>query len=757
MASNPAQIRALLVGIDQYSKTNDGENLDGCVRDVENIYDILLKLGIPPGNVATLTAPLPGHATPSLGSPRSPTRDNVLKELDKIKNMKKQPGDVFIFHYSGHGDRRRTKHRWLKGFNAKDELFCTLGDDISDVELGGRLSELETQGVTVFAILDCCHSGGLDRKSSRGKRRCRNREPTTNDHGDYDHGRSVNASEPEDGAHTSKRRNAVLGPSYLYRSREYNVIAACQPREFACEVWRPNTDGIDESHGALTYHLAESILSLEESQEPVTYEHLQGVLTAKMQSVDDVTQHPKYFGEENRVVFSADVVKGGGRYLRASVIQKNKGSLTLNKGLASSIAVGDRFLLFSPSQSFMGLVTADYGGAVEVEVSRVEGSRAIVVPYDSGQTTASIQSVHPGWVAQLYKRATPVVVRVSLPKRMDPHAEKRLRERWHSYIDPCMPVALQFGRESNKPAFSVDVSQPDGIFRVRDEDARPPRPILHLPRVEAEGPENVEQLMGLLHHLCTYRLVAKIPTSKSSMSPRYDFEVESVSHDKDSAYSLGAWKVRFRNRHTQPLYVTILNLTPAYGVSMSFPGKHDSTEELGPGDEIEDRGSKGFIIEIEPPDLLLGSVPTTMFLNGPPTELAARATPVNPDFEMKDVLKLFVTTAPQNFNHYKLPDLEENPEKLATRLKEILRGQGQRAKRREYKVPIWTVDEIVITTPERKSKWTWGWRRGVVHREVRERKLVIAGLVIAGGVVATVGWKFWPLLRELRPWRWLRA
>jgi hypothetical protein len=767
MASDPTRIQAVLIGIDLYSDTNEDENLDGCVRDVENIYDILhTKLGIPSQSIATLTAHCGRGSNTSFRRTGSPTRANVLNELDKWKNMPKQPGDVFIFHYSGHGDRRRTQHRFLKGFNAKDELLCTLNGEISDVELGNRLDELAKQGVTVIAILDCCHSGGLDRKIEnkdpatnelrdnpnnandtrkagdckmrRGKRRCRNKDPATNELRDNPNNAN-DTREPGDRIKTLGTRNANIGQSYLYKHRGYNLIAACQPREYACEVWR-DVDGVEKPHGALTYYLVKSMRSLENSMEPVTYERLQGVLKAEIQSADDVEQQPRYLGDPTRILFSADILEDGARRLRANVIEKTSNSVTLNKGLSSSIAVGDQFQLFSPSQSFMGLVTADHSSAVEVEIMSAEDSKAKAILY--GEEATSLLGVGIGWIGQLSKRAQPAIVHIRLPE-MDPDARQRLEQDWPSYVDPRMPVDLDFSNPVNRVAFSVDVNQ--GIFQVRDEDGRH---MPHLPRVYADGPSNVQQLMGLLHHLCSYRLVANIPCSKSASAPYYDFEIEPIDHSKKEAGTLGAWRVRFKNRHDGPLYVTILNLSPAYGIQMLFPRKDNGSHEVERGTEIEDRGV-GFVIDMVPPELLLGSVPPTLFLNGP-LEGRAETGPIDPNFEMKDVLKLFVTTEAEDFNHYALADLEVDPDKLVERLEKKLRGR--RAKRREPELQTWTVDEIEITTPNKKPKTKTFAKRSLMRREAMGRNLLI-GISITGGAAILLGWTFWP---ASRPYGWIR-
>ncbi len=138
--------KALLVGINDYREIND---LSGCINDVTNIRDILLKYY--------------GFAVPDirvLVNSRA-TKANILARLKWLVTGAKK-GDALVFHYSGHGTRVRDRN----GDELKDhmdEAICPWdtnwdGGLILDDDLYNIFEGLKT-GVSFEVILDSCHSG----------------------------------------------------------------------------------------------------------------------------------------------------------------------------------------------------------------------------------------------------------------------------------------------------------------------------------------------------------------------------------------------------------------------------------------------------------------------------------------------------------------------------------------------------------------------------------------------------------------------
>src|SRR5277367_614032 len=169
----PCNVWSVIVGIDYYS-TDPRGNLQGCVRDANNMRDFLMsKLQVPQNHITTLLAPDPSSTPPGVTF-GNPSRAGILESLKDITTQA-QAGDLVWFHYSGHGDRLRTKFPTLKTDTVLDEVLCAVDEDIRDVDLDDALSQLTKANLQVLAVLDSCHSGGATRDSRGLKVRCRSR------------------------------------------------------------------------------------------------------------------------------------------------------------------------------------------------------------------------------------------------------------------------------------------------------------------------------------------------------------------------------------------------------------------------------------------------------------------------------------------------------------------------------------------------------------------------------------------------------
>ena len=140
-------LKALLVGINRYKM--DGADLLGCVNDVTNIRDILLKyFGF---TVKDIRMVVDGRAT----------KKAIMERLQwLIKGAK--AGDRLLFHFSGHGSQIRDRN----GDELKDhldEILCPHDMDwdgtyIVDDDLAKIFAKVP-KGVNLEVLLDSCHSG----------------------------------------------------------------------------------------------------------------------------------------------------------------------------------------------------------------------------------------------------------------------------------------------------------------------------------------------------------------------------------------------------------------------------------------------------------------------------------------------------------------------------------------------------------------------------------------------------------------------
>jgi Caspase domain. len=139
--------RALLVGINKYKMP--GADLSGCVNDVTNMRDIMLKyFGFTTRNIRVLVD-------------ERATKKNIMERLKWLVGRVKAD-DRLLFHYSGHGsqivDRDGDE---LK--DKMDEIICPHdmdweGNFISDDDLRALFANLPKE-VNLEVVLDSCHSG----------------------------------------------------------------------------------------------------------------------------------------------------------------------------------------------------------------------------------------------------------------------------------------------------------------------------------------------------------------------------------------------------------------------------------------------------------------------------------------------------------------------------------------------------------------------------------------------------------------------
>ena len=150
---------ALLVGINEYS----AQPLRGCVNDMELQRQLLIhRFGFNPKDIHTLTD---GQAT----------RQGILEAFEEYLIRQAKPGDVVVYHYSGHGSRVIDPNPIVVEPGSKDGLngtFVPINGSLPP-EQGGVVEDI--MGHTLFllmlalksenftAVLDSCYSGGATR------------------------------------------------------------------------------------------------------------------------------------------------------------------------------------------------------------------------------------------------------------------------------------------------------------------------------------------------------------------------------------------------------------------------------------------------------------------------------------------------------------------------------------------------------------------------------------------------------------------
>ncbi|MGK7925791.1 MAG: caspase domain-containing protein [Spirulina sp.] len=159
--STPRKL-ALLVGINAYHS----QALDGCLNDIDLQRTLLIhRFGFNPRDIQVV-------------ADAAATRAGILTAFEEHLIKQAKPGDVVMYHYSGHGSRIFDPHPIVvepdgEGLNG---TFVPVDSDLPPgyPEVGGTvqdimghtlfllMSALRTENVTV--VLDSCFSGGAIRQ-----------------------------------------------------------------------------------------------------------------------------------------------------------------------------------------------------------------------------------------------------------------------------------------------------------------------------------------------------------------------------------------------------------------------------------------------------------------------------------------------------------------------------------------------------------------------------------------------------------------
>lgn len=157
--STPRKL-ALLVGINSYPQAKRFNNLEGCLNDVELQRQLLIhRFGFNPN---------PSASDIMILKDGEATREGILTAFNEHLIKQAKPGDVVVFHFSGHGSRVVDPYKISSdGLNstfvpADDNSMSEKGivNDIMGRNLFLLMSALKQKTENVTVVLDSCHSGG---------------------------------------------------------------------------------------------------------------------------------------------------------------------------------------------------------------------------------------------------------------------------------------------------------------------------------------------------------------------------------------------------------------------------------------------------------------------------------------------------------------------------------------------------------------------------------------------------------------------
>jgi len=238
----PPTKKALLVGINKYQIP--GNDLNGCVNDVENMYNLLRNTyNFYGDNIRVLTD-------------ERATKANILERLDwLIKDS--VPGDHLLFQFSGHGSQIRDRNGDELS-DGLDEILCphdmNWDDPLSDDVLKPYFQKVNSEAKLVF-FCDSWHSGTIMDLTERRNLNSRQLDK---------HENSRFLTPPFDIKSRSikrkniKRRQIGVKKGITYTNEQNHILlAGCQENQYSSDA---KIDG--QWQGAFTYSLIKTLTNM---------------------------------------------------------------------------------------------------------------------------------------------------------------------------------------------------------------------------------------------------------------------------------------------------------------------------------------------------------------------------------------------------------------------------------------------------------------------------------------------------------------
>ena len=581
MATQAPIIYALLIGIDHYSPNRLYKSLKGAVRDI-NLVDTFLKgtLKIPTERIRKLTSPNEEDTAlleAKSAEDQDPTYENIVNAFSEITKTA-NPGEQVYIHYAGHGGRATTLYPFKQAPNDEGIVPMDIGDTeegryLRDVEITTLLKRMTDKGLVVTMVLDSCHSGG----ATRGDAEIRSAEQTDT----APRSSKSLVAEPQELEQNwlDSTRNKAMGAAGLSQSKEYVLLAACRPNEYAYEY---AVNGGTERHGALTYWMIDTLTSAATSGQPLTYKLLHDRVNAQVQS-KFAQQIPMILGESSRLVFGSDTWSTP--FTIAVIKADSETQVTLNAGQAQGLSKGTRFSIY-PFKTTDFTDKAHQVAIIEItEIEASESTARVVKPEEGG--IAVNGKLEPGAPAIMVSAPVDLIQRVRLTSdKIEGDKENELPSnlvsRQQEVLDKIRHALTGNGWVVEEKAGESALYQV-AIDREGNYELCKSIPIPNLrPLLSIDDPTSPQRVVDRLVHLAKYQAVESLDNSSSKLTRSINIEIlkeDGTAFDDSENLVTQDGEViclRLTNQGNQSLKVAVLDIEPTWAVSQLPIGGSES-------------------------------------------------------------------------------------------------------------------------------------------------------------------------------------
>ncbi|KAH7183207.1 caspase domain-containing protein [Fusarium flagelliforme] len=581
---------ALLVGVNNYLKAdsstrkdNNGsavtlDDLGGCENDVLNLKKMLdKKYGITNATIMI------SSSSPNAKSYQQPTYQNIENAFQKVTQTA-QKGDLFFFHFSGHGARLNTTRNPPNGHTKDPSLlpmdFCQGQPAVRGWILNHWLRRLYQKGVEVVVSLDSCYSGGAWRTDGMKRTVGEDWKPPVNLPVDEEQALDAAVSDIP-----SVERNAVPIDSWGINPYNFTLMAACKSNQSAQECRQ--ADG--KICGVFTATL---VSHLDSDSRLKTYRAVCAAIKGKFEA-SSMTQTPMVYGHDRlQFLGTTEPCCAMPLYVRVE-----KGSIRIPEGKIHGVTRGTEYTRLLPDAH--KLVVED----VEDTVSFVK------IPDNTQSVWKSGDEIYRSRLST--QQPFRVLVDPILPSAFSEALLRKLEQHLHGPIEvvtasphedrstAAVELKCKEGRiELYKQQSGVDCHTTTvkdtycswlfSKLKQRDSGTMERVPGLELlcPKGHESG-QPIAPSASAIIHLLRYQQILELrdlaPNTKAPFTVKLMDEDRSLELSK-SQKVFSSTKVRliFQNLSSETLHFTVLVFGPGHHIKQLYPGS-ESSRRVGPG------------------------------------------------------------------------------------------------------------------------------------------------------------------------------
>ena len=560
--SSPA-CGALLIGINFYRVVGETSPLEGWARDVQQlhqhlegrdrIHTILLKASI--GNEGGSTKPCEDES-------QWPTLNNVRSSISMIISQA-SAGDLVHIHFSGHGVRRKTKSENF-GDHKSGDLALVLYDPISNVRylqglvLACMLEELVDKGRQPVLVLDCCYSGSVLRDEPN--RNGEIREAVFN--AEIDRQSSSPDLSSKKLIFTAPKRDAMAHPDWLLNPDGYAIITACGPDEISREL----KFGDGSKVGPLSYFLLLALQSMQRRKASMSLKSIYDYVSVQFHA-GLIKQTPRRYGNQNACLLSHLDIEHNPLETR---VRWQGSDLILEAGQIHAVAENDEYRMQAPWEE-------DQHSTAPI-LCRVKTVNAFTSVLEAVNVDTDVSVIQTAW------RAVPCT---HLPNRyISVELSSQLQhEKWQETIAVSKFLKTQ---KTSSPLTGVYIEISDeNEYQILDESRCKVR---GLPTIPTRSSSAISDTVDILDHIAKFKHIERLENRVPNPEFEQHIKIELVDPKGHATYSTGNLHVnhgetvelRCLNLSHKPAYLSVINLTPLWGIDNILRKKYGDYKDLTP-------------------------------------------------------------------------------------------------------------------------------------------------------------------------------